>query len=94
MIHVDPGVILIVGMIVLGLLAGGLTILIGYIKNPPRKPGWRQNPTPGRGPYWDAGRSWSDLVARGVLVGVATMFFIIPGILMLAMGGTAARFSR
>jgi hypothetical protein len=90
----DPGWILIIGLVVLGLLAGGLTIVIGMVRNPPRAPQWRPNPHPGRGPYWDQGRTWADLLARAALVALGTMFFIVPGALLLSMGSSVRAVTR
>lgn len=90
----DPGFIMIGGLLMLGLLAGGLTVLVGVVKNPPRPAQWRPNPIPGRGPYWDRGRPWSDLIGRAALVGFATMFFIVPGVLLVSMGAAASSLRR
>ena len=86
----DPGVVLIGCMVVLGVAMGSITLLVGYIKNPPRPPWWIPNPHPGRSPYFDRGRSWSDLIGRAVLVGVAAMFCLVPGIVLLAFAGGAS----
>lgn len=81
---------LILGALCLfGVVGAGLTVAIGLARNPPRPARWVPNPYPGRSPYWDPGRSWSDLLSRAALVGIATALFVLPGVLLLGFGGAA-----
>ncbi|MBY4575448.1 hypothetical protein ACN94_17945 [Gordonia paraffinivorans] len=86
----DPGVVLIACVMGLSLAMAAITLTIGYLTNPPRPARWVPNPRPGRSPYYDRGRSWTDLLCRAALVGLASMFFLIPGILLLAFVGGAS----
>ncbi|MFC9982708.1 hypothetical protein [Gordonia sp. NPDC127522] len=85
----DTGVIAILCLLGVGVVMGLLALLIGYLTDPPRPAGWVANPYPGRSPYYDRGRTWTPLVLRALLVGVATTFCLLPGLMLLGFGASA-----
>ncbi|WP_143708051.1 hypothetical protein [Gordonia terrae] len=85
----DTGVIAILCLLVVGVFFGLLALLIGYLTDPPRPARWIPNPYPGRSPYYDPGRTWTPLVQRALLVGVATTFCLLPGLMLLGFGASA-----
>lgn len=89
MSNANLAVIMLGGFLGFGVLGAALTLLIGITRDPPRPARWMINPHTGRPAYWDPGRSWTDLLARTVLVGLATACFILPGLLLLSFGGAA-----
>ncbi|MGC5246303.1 hypothetical protein ACPXB3_05165 [Gordonia sp. DT219] len=90
MSNANLAAIMIGGFLAFGALGAVLTLLIGITRDPPRPARWVPNPYPARSACWDPGRSWSDLIGRAIPIGLATACFIIPGLLLLSLGGTAA----